>query len=65
VTREPKDVDVAVWHADLERLCVLFEAQGWVRAPDLGEDGYTGYERRDIRLELAFLAVLTSLHARG
>jgi hypothetical protein len=27
-----------------------------VHAPEPGEDGYTGYERRGIRLELAFLA---------
>ena len=35
---------------------MLLEARGWVHAPEPGEDGYTGYERRDIRLELAFLA---------
>jgi hypothetical protein len=31
-------------------------AHGWVHAPEPGEDGYTGYERRDVRVELAFLA---------
>jgi hypothetical protein len=56
VTRDHEDVDVAVWHADLDRITVLLKAQGWVHAPDLGEDGYTAYERRNIRLELAFLA---------
>jgi hypothetical protein len=56
VTRDHTDVDVAVWQADLARIRVLLEAQGWVHAPEPGEDGYTGYERRDIRLELAFLA---------
>ncbi len=55
VTRAHDDVDVAVWQADLDRIRVLLEAQGWVHAPDLGEDGYIGYERRGIRLELAFL----------
>jgi Aminoglycoside-2''-adenylyltransferase len=55
VTRAHEDVDVAVWHADLDRIRGLLEARGWVHAPDLGEDGYTGYERRGIRLEFAFL----------
>jgi Aminoglycoside-2''-adenylyltransferase len=56
VTRNHADVDVAVWQADLDRIGVLLEAQGWDHAPEPGEDGYTGYERGDIRLELAFLA---------
>jgi hypothetical protein len=56
MTRDHADVDVAVWQADLNRIRVLLEAQGWVHAPEPGEDGYTGFERRDIRLELAFLA---------
>jgi hypothetical protein len=56
VTRDHTDVDVAVWQADFDRIRVLLEAQGWVHAPEPGEDGYTGYERGDIRLELAFLA---------
>jgi hypothetical protein len=29
---------------------------GWSHAPEEGEDGYTGYQRDDVRLELAFLA---------
>jgi hypothetical protein len=56
VTREHADVDVAIWQADLGRIRALLEAQGWVNVPEPGEDGYTGYERRGIRLELAFLA---------
>jgi hypothetical protein len=56
VTRDHEDVDVAVWQADFDRIRVLLEAQGWIHAPVLGEDGYTGYERRNVRLELAFLA---------
>jgi hypothetical protein len=27
----------------------------WAHAPEPGEDGYTGYERGGVRLELAFL----------
>jgi hypothetical protein len=56
VTRDHADVDVAVWQADLDRIRVLLEAQGWEHAPEPEEDGYTGYERGDVRLELAFLA---------
>jgi hypothetical protein len=56
VTRDHADVDVAVWQADLDRIRALLEAQGWVQAPEPGEDGYTGYERHGLRLELAFLA---------
>jgi hypothetical protein len=55
VTREHDDVDVAVWQADLDRIRVLLEGEGWLRAAQLGEDGYTAYERLEVRLELAFL----------
>jgi hypothetical protein len=47
---------VAVWQADLDRIRALLRAAGWVHAPEPGEDGYTGFERRGVRLELAFLA---------
>ena len=56
VTRRHADVDLAVWAADLDRIRTLLEAEGWTSAPEPGEDGYTGYERRDVRIELAFLA---------
>jgi hypothetical protein len=56
VTRDHDDVDVVVWQADRDRVGVLLEAQGWVHAPDLGEDGYIGYTRGNLRLEVAFLA---------
>jgi hypothetical protein len=56
VTRDHADVDVAVWAADLDRIGTLLEAEGWAHAPEPQEDGYTGYERDDTRLELAFLA---------
>ena len=55
-TRRHADVDVAVRHADLSRIGVLLEAAGWAHAPEPAEDGYTGYERQKVRLELAFLA---------
>jgi hypothetical protein len=56
VTRDHEDIDLAVWHADLDRLRVLLEGEGWAHAPVPEEDGYTGYERGGVRLELAFLA---------
>ena len=56
VTRDHADVDVAVWAADLDRIRVLLETNGWVYSPEPGEDGYIGYERQRVRLELAFLA---------
>jgi hypothetical protein len=56
VTRDHEDVDLAVWQSDLDHLRVLLEAHGWIHAPEPGEDGYTGYERGDLRVELAFLA---------
>jgi hypothetical protein len=56
VTRPHADVDLAVWAHDRNRIGTLLEAQGWIHAPEPGEDGYTGYERGDTRIELAFLA---------
>jgi Aminoglycoside-2''-adenylyltransferase len=56
VTREHDDIDIAVWARDRQRITQLLLAAGWTHAPDAGEDGYTGYERGSVRLELAFLA---------
>ena len=58
VTRAHADLDLAVWAADVARVSELLEADGWSSAPEEGEDGYTGFERDGVRLELAFLAVL-------
>jgi Aminoglycoside-2''-adenylyltransferase len=55
VTRDHADVDVCVWAADLDRVRALLEGEGWRHAPEPEEDGYTGYERDGVRLELAFL----------
>jgi hypothetical protein len=55
VSRDHEDVDLAVWRSDLAQLRSLLSAEGWVHAPEPGEDGYTGYERAGVRLELAFL----------
>src|SRR5262245_16182080 len=56
VTREHADIDIAVWQEDSARLAGLLGHAEWVHRPQTGEDGYTCYERRGIRLEVAFLA---------
>jgi hypothetical protein len=56
VSRPHDDLDLAVWLEDHDRIAALLVAQGWSHAPEDGEDGYTGYKRAGVRLELAFLA---------
>jgi hypothetical protein len=56
VTRAHHDLDLAVWLKDHARIAALLKADGWEHAPEVGEDGYTTYERGSVRLELAFLA---------
>jgi hypothetical protein len=56
VTRTHDDLDVAVWEEDHVRVAALLRADGWRHAPEAGEDGYTGYRRDAVKLEVAFLA---------
>ena len=56
VTRAHHDLDLAVWLNDYPRIAALLEAEEWEHAPEAGEDGYTAYERGNVRLELALLA---------
>jgi hypothetical protein len=56
VTRYHEDIDVAVWRADVDRIQILLEVQGWFQVTESEEKGYTAYERRGVRLELALLA---------
>ena len=56
VTRAHGDLDIAVWYDDRGRLAELLERQGWAHSPRADEDGYTGYERGTVGLEVAFLA---------
>lgn len=56
VTREHADIDIAIWQVDSARVANLLEDAEWMHRPQPGEDGYTCYERRGIRLEVAFLA---------
>jgi hypothetical protein len=71
VTRPHDDLDLAVWQQDHARISSLLQAEGWRHAPEPGEDGFTGYTRGDVRLELAFLArdddgeIYTPLHQGG
>jgi hypothetical protein len=56
ITREHGDIDVAIWLADHGQVAALLADDGWRHAPESDEDGSTGYERDDVRLEVAFLA---------
>jgi hypothetical protein len=55
ITRPHDDVDIAVWARDVGRVAALLERSGWRHTPDAEEDGYTAFERDDVRLEVAFL----------
>jgi Aminoglycoside-2''-adenylyltransferase len=55
VTRNHDDVDLAIWLDDLPRVTALLEGEGWSHAPEPDEDGGTGYEHSDVRLELTYL----------
>jgi hypothetical protein len=56
VTRAHADLDLAVWATDVPTIGALLARAGWSHAPQEGEDGYTGYARDGVLLELAFLA---------
>ena len=49
-------LDIAVWLKDEVRVAALLLADGWMHMPEPGEDGYTGYRRAAVKLEVAFLA---------
>lgn len=55
ITRAHDDLDIAVWLDDLPCIGELLEASGWHHAPSLEDDGGTGYEQGDVRLELTYL----------
>jgi hypothetical protein len=55
VTRPHDDVDIAVALKDHERIAALLCSDGWAHAPEPDEQGGTGYEREDVRLELTFI----------
>jgi Aminoglycoside-2''-adenylyltransferase len=55
LTREHEDIDFAVWAVESDRIGRLLETAGWEHAPEVDEDGGTGYVRGGVRLELTFL----------
>ena len=56
MTRAHDDLDIAVWHKDLDQISALFTADGWKHVPAENEDGYTTYDNGAVLLEVAFLA---------
>ena len=60
VTREHDDIDIAIWSDDRAQLAALLHERAWIHRPDAGEDGYTCYERNEVRLEVAFSVVRRS-----
>jgi hypothetical protein len=56
LTRVHDDLDIAVWLKDSACVSALLRADGWMPTPEPGEDGYTGYRRDAVKLEVAFLA---------
>lgn len=55
VTRAHDDLDVAVWARDQDRIASILSADGWQQTSDTAVDGYIGYQRGAVRLEVAFL----------
>ena len=55
ITRPHDDIDIAVWLEDVPRIAELLTDAGWIHAPDVDEEGGTGFERADVRLELTYL----------
>ena len=56
ITRAHADIDIAVWAHDQPRLAALLISTTWRHRPDPDEDGYTCYQRGNLRLEVAFIA---------
>jgi len=56
LTRHHTDLDLAVWLEDVPRIAARLAQDGWEHRPDPDEDGGTGFERGDVRLELTYLA---------
>jgi hypothetical protein len=56
ITRSHGDVDLAVWAEDAEAIHSALGSSGWQHRPAAEEDGGTGYERHNVRVELTYLA---------
>jgi ribosomal protein S18 acetylase RimI-like enzyme len=55
ITRAHDDVDIAVWLKDLPTISQILEADGWRHVPSEDDDGGTGFEDGNVRLELTYL----------
>jgi hypothetical protein len=55
VTRPHGDLDIAIWLRDLTTAARLLRQDGWAHEPADAQDGSTVFNRRGVRLELAFL----------
>lgn len=55
VTRPHDDIDIAVWQSDFDQIAALLTKAGWTHVPSDEDNGGTGFERREVRLELTFL----------
>ena len=55
VTRVHSDIDLAIWREQLTQVVGLLRDGGWIHRPDENDDGYTGYERLGVRVEIASL----------
>ena len=60
ITRAHDDLDIAVWLDDVPRIAALLESEGWSHAPEVDEEGGTGYVHQDVRLELTYLVLAES-----
>lgn len=56
LTRDHADIDIAIWHEDLQRVARLLTRDGWEYAGGAEQDGYTTYTRDGVDVDLAFLA---------
>jgi hypothetical protein len=55
VTRPHDDIDIAVWQSDFDQITALLAKAGWIHGQSDEDNGGTGFERGEIRLELTFL----------
>ena len=56
-TREHGDIDIVVKVEDLARLIARLERAGWRPAGGSEADGYLGFSRGEIQIEVAFVAI--------
>ena len=68
VTRDHANIDIAIYSADRARLAAILRDHGWVHRPEVGQDGYTCYERNRSNSRSHFSRAMTtvrSTHSAG